>query len=90
MSEDHQKYLEWNGDRFRKWADRIGINTYQAVDAILRAPNVWNNRATKAVWGFLSLRIIFCRAFGNVLSKGSLLHRSTQLQNGKVKKSKGI
>ncbi len=20
MLEDHQKYLEWNGDRFRKWA----------------------------------------------------------------------
>ena len=23
MPEDHQKYLEWNGDRFRKWAERI-------------------------------------------------------------------
>ena len=31
MPEDHQKYLEWNGDRFRKWAERIGINTYTAV-----------------------------------------------------------
>ena len=28
MPEDHQKYLEWNGDRFRKWAEQIGINTY--------------------------------------------------------------
>ena len=35
MPEDHQKYLEWNGDRFRKWAERIGINTYTAVNAIL-------------------------------------------------------
>ena len=26
MPEDHQKYLEWNGDRFRKWAERIGIS----------------------------------------------------------------
>lgn len=25
MPEDHQKYLEWNGDRFRKWAERIGM-----------------------------------------------------------------
>ena len=35
MPEDHQKYLEWNGDRFRKWAERIGINTYTVVNAIL-------------------------------------------------------
>ena len=27
MPPDHQKYLEWNGDRFRKWAALIGINT---------------------------------------------------------------
>ena len=33
--EDPQKYLEWNGDRFRKWAERIGINTYTVVNAIL-------------------------------------------------------
>ena len=31
MPEDHQKYLEWNGDCFRKWAERIGINTYIAI-----------------------------------------------------------
>ena len=24
MPESHQQYLEWNGDRFRKWAERIG------------------------------------------------------------------
>lgn len=35
MPEDHQKYLEWNGNRFRKWAERIGINTYTVVNAIL-------------------------------------------------------
>ncbi|WP_109709115.1 hypothetical protein [Faecalicatena contorta] len=35
MPQDHQKYLEWNGDRFRKWAERIGNNTYLVVDAIL-------------------------------------------------------
>ena len=35
MPQEHQKYLEWNGDRFRKWADSIGINTSKVVDAIL-------------------------------------------------------
>ena len=40
MSEDHQKYLEWNGDRFRKWAERIGSNMYKAIDAILTSKRV--------------------------------------------------
>ncbi len=40
MPEEHQKYLEWNGDRFRKWAEKIGNNTYQAVDAILTSRRV--------------------------------------------------
>ncbi len=40
MPEEHQKYLEWNGDRFRKWAEKIGTNTYQAVDAILTSRRV--------------------------------------------------
>ena len=40
MPEDHQKYLEWNGDRFRKWAERIGNNTYMVVDAILTSCRV--------------------------------------------------
>lgn len=35
MPEDHQKYLQWNGDRFRQWAERIGNNTYKVVDLIL-------------------------------------------------------
>ena len=40
MPADHQKYLEWNGDRFRKWAERIGINTYTVVNAILTSKSV--------------------------------------------------
>lgn len=52
MPEDHQKYLEWNGDRFRKWAERIGINTYTVVNAILTSKNVWNNRLIGVVWDF--------------------------------------
>ena len=40
MSADHPKYLEWNGDRFRKWAERIGINMYTVVNAILTSKSV--------------------------------------------------
>lgn len=40
MPEDHQKYLEWNGERFRKWAERIGTSTYTVVNAILTSKGV--------------------------------------------------
>ena len=40
MPESHQQYLEWNGDRFRKWAERIGSSTCQVVDAILTSKRV--------------------------------------------------
>lgn len=52
MPEDHQKYLEWNGDRFRKWAEQIGINTYQAVDAILTSKRV-EQQSYKSCMGLL-------------------------------------
>ncbi|GLB28865.1 hypothetical protein LAD12857_07880 [Lacrimispora amygdalina] len=54
MPEDHQKYLEWNGDRFRKWADRIGSNTYKAVDAILTSKRV-EQQTYKSCMGLLKL-----------------------------------
>lgn len=40
MPEDHQKYLEWNGGRFREWIERIGINTYTVANAILTSKGV--------------------------------------------------
>lgn len=54
MPEDHQKYLEWNGDRFRKWAERIGDNTYQVVNAILTSKRV-EQQTYKSCMGLLKL-----------------------------------
>lgn len=54
MPEDHQKYLEWNGDRFRKWAERIGPNTYKAVDAILTSVRV-EQQTYRSCMGLLKL-----------------------------------
>ena len=54
MPEDHQKYLEWNGDRFRKWAERIGNNTYKVVDAILTSKRV-EQQTYKGCMGLLKL-----------------------------------
>jgi transposase len=54
MPEDHQKYLEWNGDRFRKWAERIGNNTYKVIHANLTAKRV-EQQSYKSCMGLLKL-----------------------------------
>jgi hypothetical protein len=51
MPPDHQKYLEWNGDRFREWAKRIGFNTYEVVNAILTSGSV-EQKSYKSCMGF--------------------------------------
>lgn len=54
MPDDHQKYLEWNGDRFRRWADQIGPNTRKAVDAILTSGRV-EQQSYRSCMGLLRL-----------------------------------
>ena len=54
MPEDHLKYLEWNGGRFRKWAERIGSSTYQVVDAILTSKRV-EQQSYRSCMGLLKL-----------------------------------
>ena len=54
MPADHQKYLEWNGDRFRKWADSIGINTSKVVDAILTSGRI-EQQSYRSCMGLLKL-----------------------------------
>ena len=54
MPEEHQKYLEWDGDRFRKWAGQIGIDTYQVVDAILTSKRV-EQQTYRSCMGLLKL-----------------------------------
>ncbi len=54
MPKDHQFYLEWNGDRFRRWAERIGENTAKVTDAILRSYRV-EQQSYRACMGLLKL-----------------------------------
>jgi transposase len=35
MPPAHQKYLEWNGDRFRRWAEKIGASTTSVIEYFL-------------------------------------------------------
>ena len=54
MPKDHQKYLEWNGDRFRKWAEGIGISTYAVINSILTSGRV-EQQSYRACMGLLKL-----------------------------------
>ena len=54
MPPDHQKYLEWNGDRFRDWAKRIGINTFKVVNSILSSGKV-EQQNYRACMGLLKM-----------------------------------
>ena len=54
MPEDHRKYIEWNGDRFRRWADSIGPNTNKTVAAILTSGRV-EQQSYRSCMGLLRL-----------------------------------
>ena len=54
MPQDHQKYLEWNSDRFRKWAQTIGVNTFTAIDSILKSRQI-EQQAYRSCMGILKL-----------------------------------
>ncbi|MCK9445231.1 MAG: IS21 family transposase [Tissierellaceae bacterium] len=54
MPQDHQKYLEWNSDRFRKWATKIGPNTDIVIDNILTSNRV-EQQSYRSCMGLLKL-----------------------------------
>lgn len=54
MPKEHQHYLEWNGDRFRKWAEGIGENTAKVIDSILRSKRV-EQQSYRACMGLLKM-----------------------------------
>ena len=54
MPPDHQKYVQWNGERFIRWAGRIGSSTECAVRAILSSYKV-EQQGYKSCLGLLKL-----------------------------------
>lgn len=54
MPAEHQKYLEWDGERFRRWADSIGFNTSKVVEAILTSGRV-EQQSYRSCMGLLKL-----------------------------------
>ena len=54
MPESHQKYLEWDGDRFRRWASQIGRSTYEVINGILTSGRV-EQQSYRSCMGLLKL-----------------------------------
>ena len=54
MPEDHQKYLQWNGDRFIRWAESIGPATAITVKGILSSYKI-QQQGYKSCMGLLKL-----------------------------------
>jgi len=54
MPPEHQKYLEWDGERFRKWAKTIGNFTFEVVNGILASGRI-EQQSYKSCMGLLRL-----------------------------------
>lgn len=54
MPEDHQKYLQWDGDRFIRWAESIGPATAITVKGILTSHKI-QQQGYKSCMGLLKL-----------------------------------
>lgn len=54
MPPNHQKYIQWDGDRFISWGKKIGSNTESAVRAILSSYKV-EQQGYKSCMGLLRL-----------------------------------
>lgn len=54
MPPNHQQYVEWNGERFIKWAAKIGYSTETVIQAILAGYKV-EQQGYKACMGLLKL-----------------------------------
>lgn len=54
MPESHQQYVKWDGERFRKWAAKIGVSTAAVVETMLTAHKV-EQQGYKACMALLKL-----------------------------------
>ena len=54
MPENHQHVGDWSGDRFRRWAERIGPETYKVIDGLLTSARV-EQQAYRGCMGILKL-----------------------------------
>lgn len=54
MPADHQQYVQWNGERFISWAEKVGPNTVIAIKAILASHTI-EQQGYRSCMGLLKL-----------------------------------
>lgn len=54
MPVDHQQYVQWNGERFISWAEKVGPHTVTAIKAILASHKV-EQQGYRSCMGLLKL-----------------------------------
>lgn len=54
MPPNHQQYIQWNAERFIKWAAKIGVNTKTVISAVLGGYKV-EQQGYKSCMGILKL-----------------------------------
>lgn len=54
MPPNHQKYMRWNGERFRSWADEIGASTAAVIEVFLTTSKL-EQQGYKACMALLKL-----------------------------------
>lgn len=81
MPESHRKYLQWNGERFLSWAEKVGPHTKAVIQGMLSSRKV-EQQSYRACMALLKLgdKYSFNQA-GVRLWTGSPVYRHTQLQN---------
>ena len=92
MPEKHQQYIQWNGDRFRNWAGKIGVETKTVVSAILAGYKV-EQQGYKSCMGLLKLADKYtpdrlenaCRKALTFTPRPSLKHVQAILASGQDK-----
>jgi len=54
MPKAHRDFVEWDGDRFRRWAETIGPSTHRVIDGILTSKKI-EQQTFRSCHGVLSL-----------------------------------
>ena len=76
MPPEHQQYLEWNGDRFRNWAAKIGANTERVVNALLSSQRV-EQQSYRSCMGLLKMAERYSAYRLEAACQKALLYTST-------------
>ena len=61
MPVNHQAYNEWTGDRFKRWAEKIGPSTLKTIESILSSTDV-EQQSYRSCRGLLKLAEKYSRA----------------------------